>query len=392
MANKFNTLLTRLGNQNPKSLSVPENIPMTLSSVFAFDSVESLNKVYEGEEEGFIYSRMTNPVHEALKEMMYTIDGGEDALVFSSGMAAITSVLLSQLQSGDHVLASSVLYGETYEFLKYQLKKFNIEVTFVDFNKEPIDQYLKPNTKIVYSETISNPLIAVENIDALAKATHNHSAKLVIDNTFATPVVCQPLKHGADIVVYSATKFLCGHGDLTGGIVVSNKSTISEVDKVGTLLGGCMSPFDAWLLIRSLKTLELRVREHSNNAIKLATFFENHDKVKQVFYPGLESSPYHHTACEQFNGHYFGGMLTIDLNGNDESYRTFIDHLKGIKLVPSLADVRTSVCAPALTSHRNLNQQELKEAGISINLIRISTGLENIDDLIQEFDQALDQI
>lgn len=389
MANNFNTLLTRLGSHNPASLSVPENIPITLSSVFSFDSVESLNKVYEGEEEGFIYSRMTNPVHEVLKEMMYTIDGGEDALVFSSGMAAITSVLLSHLQSGDHVLASSVLYGETYEFLKYQLKKFNIEVSFVDFSQENIDQYFKPNTKIVYSETISNPLIAVEDIDALAKLTHDHSAKLVIDNTFATPIICQPLKHGADIVVYSATKFLCGHGDLTGGIVVSDKQTISEVDKLGTLLGGCMSPFEAWLLIRSLKTLELRVREHSNNAMKLASYFENHKKVKQVFYPGLESSPNYSAACEQFNNHYFGGMLTIDLEGNDESYRTFIDHLDGIKLVPSLADVRTSVCSPALTSHRNLSKQELREAGISMGLIRISVGLENTDDLIKEFDNAL---
>ncbi|WP_220095133.1 PLP-dependent aspartate aminotransferase family protein [Bacillus sp. 03113] len=392
MKQNFKTMLTRLGSHNPKSLSVPETIPLTLSSVFAFEDVDSLNKVYDGEAEGFIYSRMTNPVHEALKEMMFTIDGGEDALVFSSGMAAITSTLITHLKSGDHVLASHVLYGETYEFLKYQLSKFNIDVTFVDFDQEDFEQHFKPNTKIVYTETISNPMMAVNDITKLAKVSHKHHAKLVIDNTFATPIVCQPLKLGADIVVYSATKYLCGHGDVTGGIIVSDKETIKAIDKVGTLYGGCMSPFDAWILIRSLKTLELRMKEHSNNALKLAVFFESHPKIKKVFYPGLHSSPNFQLANSFFNNGLFGGMLTIDLKGNDESYRTFIDNLEGIKFVPSLADVKTSVCSPAITSHRNLNDHELKEVGISKGLIRISTGLENIEDLISEFEKVLQLI
>ncbi|MGG3574139.1 aminotransferase class I/II-fold pyridoxal phosphate-dependent enzyme [Bacillus gobiensis] len=392
MNQNFKTMVTRLGSHNPTSLSVPENIPITMSSVFAFDDVESLNKVYNGDAEGFIYSRMTNPVHEALKEVMFSIDEGEDALVFSSGMAAITSTLITHLHSGDHVLASHVLYGETYEFLKYQLKKFNIDVTFVDFSNDNWEQYFTPKTKLVYTETISNPMMAVDNLTEIANIAHDYHAKLVVDNTFATPIVCQPLNLGADIVVYSATKYLCGHGDVTGGIVVSNKETISAIDKVGTLYGGCISPFDAWILIRSLKTLELRMREHSNNALKLADFFEGHPKINKVYYPGLQSSPSFNPASSFFNNELYGGMLSVDLKGNDESYRTFIDNLEGIKFVPSLAGVKTSVCSPAITSHRNLSDNELKQAGISKGLIRISTGLENIDDLISEFDKVLNLI
>ncbi|MGP7816645.1 trans-sulfuration enzyme family protein [Niallia sp. 01092] len=391
MNQNFNTLLSRLGSHNPKSLSTPETIPLTMSSVFAFDDVDTLNKVYNGEAEGFIYSRMTNPVHEALKEVMLSIDGGEDALVFSSGMSAITSTFMTYLEAGDHVIASQVLYGETYEFLKYQLKKFNIDVSFIDL-QDDFEQYFRPNTKLVYTETISNPLMGVENIEELANITHKHKAKLVIDNTFATPIVCQPLKFGADIVIYSATKYICGHGDVTGGIIVSNKEPIKAIDKVGTLYGGCMSPFDAWILIRSLKTLELRMKEHSNNAYKLAAFFEKHPKINKVFYPGLESSPYFHIASSHFNNGLFGGMLTIDLKGDEESYRIFIDNLEGIKFVPSLAGVKTSVCAPAITSHRNLNDAELEESGISKGFIRISTGLENIDDLMNEFNKVLELI
>ncbi|MDT3425341.1 methionine-gamma-lyase [Paenibacillus forsythiae] len=392
MNQNFNTLLTRLGNHNPSSLSIPETIPLTLSSVFAFEDVDSLNRVYEGEAEGFIYSRMTNPVHEALKEVMRTIDGGEDALVFSSGMAAITSTLITHLEAGDHVLASHALYGETYEFLKYQLSKFHIDVTFADFGSEDLDQYFTPRTRLVYTETISNPLMAVNDLRGLAEAAHAHGAKLVVDNTFATPVVCQPLGHGADIVVYSATKYLCGHGDVTGGIVVSDQETIRAIDKVGTLYGGCMSPFDAWILIRSLKTLELRMKEHSGNALKLAAFFKSHPNINKVFYPGLESSPYFGLASSLFNHQLFGGMLTIDLKGAEDSYRTFIDNLDGIKLVPSLAGVKTTVCSPAITSHRNLNVKELEEAGIAASFIRISAGLEHIDDLIAEFDSVLNLI
>ncbi|WP_025688579.1 trans-sulfuration enzyme family protein [Paenibacillus zanthoxyli] len=392
MNQNFNTMLTRLGNHNPMSLSVPETIPLTLSSVFAFEDVDSLNRVYDGEAEGFIYSRMTNPVHEALKEVMRTIDGGEDALVFSSGMAAITSTLITHLKAGDHVLASQALYGETYEFLKYQLSKFNIDVTFINFDDEDIDLYFTPNTRLVYTETISNPLMAVNDLRKLAEVAHEYGAKLVVDNTFATPVVCQPLGLGADIVVYSATKYLCGHGDVTGGIVVSDQETIRAIDKVGTLYGGCMSPFDAWILIRSLKTLELRMKEHSGNALKLAAFFNSHSKINKVFYPGLESSPFFDRAGSLFNNQLFGGMLTIDLKGETDSYRTFIDNLEGIKFVPSLAGVKTSVCSPAITSHRNLNDQELKEAGIGKSFIRISTGLEHIEDLIAEFDNVLNLI
>jgi methionine-gamma-lyase len=392
MTNRFTTRLTQLGEKTPTSVSRTKSLPISMSSVFVFDDVETLDKVYEGEATGYVYSRMANPVHDALKEIMYSIDEGEDAQVYASGMAAIVMSILAHVQSGDHIIAASVLYGGSYQFLKTELKKFNIEVTFIDPITVDINQYFKENTKLVYIETISNPLMEVIDIKVIAEAAHSHKAILIVDNTFATPVICQPLKLGADIAVYSATKYLCGHSDVTGGIVVSDKETIKNISNIGALYGPMMSPFDAWLLVRSLRTLELRVVQHSNNALKLAQYLENHPKVLKTYYPGLTSSPTHNVAKKIFYDELFGGMLSIDVAGGEKGASDLIRELDSIKFVPSLAGVSTSISYPAKTSHRSLSDEEMQKANISRGLIRISTGLENIDDIIAEFDRALSKI
>lgn len=392
MEKSFNTQLTHLGEKNPPSISRTKTLPISMSSVFVFDDVETLDKVYEGEEKGYVYSRMANPVHDALQEIMFNIEGGEGAHAFSSGMAAITMSILAHVESGDHIIAASVLYGGSYQFLKTELKRFNIQVTFIDPVREDIEQYYQPNTKLVFVETISNPLMEVIDIEAIAKSAHSHNAKLIVDNTFATPVICQPLKLGADVVVYSATKYLCGHSDVTGGIAVADKDTMQKVSSTAVLYGTMMSPFDAWLLVRSLRTLELRVVQHSNNALKLAQFLDKHEKVESVYYPGLDSSPFRTLANGMFYNGLFGGMLSIDLKKGEKGAYDLIRELETIKFVPSLAGVGTTVSYPAKTSHRAMSDDELQNAGISRGLIRVSVGLENVDDIISEFDKALNRI
>jgi methionine-gamma-lyase len=363
-----------------------------MSSVFVFDDVETLDQVYDGEAKGYIYTRNGNPVHDALAEIMFNIEEGENALVYSSGMAAITLSIISQVKTGDHIIAANVLYGGSFQFIKTELARFDIEVSFVDPINEDITPYFKPNTKVVYLETISNPLMEVVDLAKIAEITHHHGAKLIVDNTFATPVICQPLLLGADIVAYSATKYLCGHSDVTAGIIVANNETIKQIYPTGLLYGPTMSPFDAWLVVRSLRTLELRIIQHSNNALKLAQYLERNPKISNVYYPGLPSSPTFDVAKRIFNNNLFGGMLSIDLAGGEKAAYDLIRNLESIKFVPSLAGVSTSVSYPAKTSHRSLNEEELKKANISKGLIRISTGLENVDDIIAEFENALAKI
>jgi methionine-gamma-lyase len=392
MNKSFATKLIHSGEKNSESVSHAKSLPISMTSVFVFDDMETLDEVYSGESKGYIYTRNDNPVHDALKEIMFHIEEGEDAQVYSSGMAAITMSIISQVKAGDHIIAANVLYGVSYFFLKTELSRFNIDVTFVDTINEDISGYFKPNTRVVYIETISNPLMEVADIAAIAKVTHQHHAKLIVDNTFATPVICQPLLLGADIVAYSATKYLSGHSDVTAGIVVADKKTIKEVHSKGVLYGPTMSPFDAWLIVRSLRTLELRMIQHSNNALKLATYLETNPGITKVYYPGLPSSPTLEVAQRLFNNGLFGGMLSIDLESGEKGAYGLLRNLESIKLVPSLAGVSTSTSYPAKISHRALSEAELRKANISKGLIRISVGLENIDDIIAEFEKALNEI
>jgi methionine-gamma-lyase len=391
------TMLTHAGEHEmakkiASSVSLPKVIPIYMSSVFSFDDVETLDDVYEGRKSGYVYSRISNPGVDSVCEILSTAEESENALAFSSGMAAIITTIIAHVKSGDHIIASSVLYGGTYDYLKNEITRYGVEVDFVDFFHDDIEKYFKPNTKLVYSETISNPLMEVADLRKVADMTHKHGCKLVVDNTFATPVVCQPLKLGADISLYSATKYLGGHSDIVAGAIMSDKQTISKISKFQALYGNIISPFDAWLLSRSMRTLGLRIQRHSNNAQKVAEYFEKQEKIEKVYYPGLESSPYHTIAMEIFNNGLYGGMLSADIAGGEKGARTFIKECKTIKLVPSLAAVTTSISYPAKTSHRGLTKEEMQKIGIPMSQLRFSIGLEDVDDIIEEFDQVLKKI
>jgi methionine-gamma-lyase len=393
MTNKrFSSRLIHLGDRFGESVSRSKSIPIAMTSVFSFDDVESLDRVYEGEAKGYIYTRNGNPVHDALAEIMSGIEEGEAALAYASGMGAISLSILAQVQAGDHIIAAQVVYGGSFLFIRNELARFNVSVTFVDPINEDISAYFQPNTRVVYVETISNPTMEVVDLAALAEMAHAHGAQLIVDNSFATPVICQPLLLGADVVVYSATKYIGGHSDVTAGIVVSDKETIGRIYASGLLFGPTLSPFDGWLLVRSLRTLELRIRQHSQNALALASYFETHPAVRAVYYPGLPASPTHATAGRIFNNNLYGGMLSIDLEGGEPQAYALLRDLETIKFVPSLAGVSTSTSYPAKTSHRSLNDEELAKARISKGLIRISTGLEDIADIIGEFDSTLAKI
>lgn len=392
MKKEFKTKLSRLGSSVPQSVSPSKVLPIYMNTVFAFDDVETLDAVYEGQKEGYVYSRNANPTTDSLAEMMVAIEEGEAASVYGSGMAAITMSIIANVKAGDHIISDKVLYGGTYQLLNEELRKFDVEVTFLDFKHDDVESHIKPNTKLLYMETITNPLMEVIDIKKFADIAHEHSALLIVDNTFATPIVCQPLTLGADIVVYSATKYICGHSDVTGGVVISTQEMIDKIHKTAAIYGPTMSPFDAWILMRSLRTLELRMIQHSKNALELARFLEEQPQISKVYYPGLKSSETHGLAKRQFANELYGGMVSIDLAGGEKAAYEFVRALEDIKFLPSLASYTTSISYPGKTSHRALTEEEREAAGISMGLIRLSIGLESVSDLKEEFKKALSKL
>ncbi|MDR7869266.1 MAG: aminotransferase class I/II-fold pyridoxal phosphate-dependent enzyme [Tissierellaceae bacterium] len=392
MKKEFMTKLSRLGNLDQESVSPSKVLPIYMNTVFAFDDVETLDAVYAGEEKGYVYSRNANPTTDSLAEMIAAIEEGEAAKVYGSGMAAITMSIIANVNAGDHVISDKVLYGGSYQLLNEELRRFGVEVTFLDFKHDDVEAHIKPNTKLLYMETITNPLMEVIDIKKYADIAHKHKALLIVDNTFATPIICQPLALGADVVVNSATKYICGHSDVTGGVVVSTKEMIDKIHHTAAIYGPSMSPFDAWILMRSLRTLELRMIQHSKNALELAEFLEEQPQISKVYYPGLKSSETHELAKEQFVNELYGGMLSIDLVGGEKAAYEFIRALENIKFLPSLASFTTSISYPGKTSHRALTEEERDSAGISMGLIRLSIGLESVSDLKEEFKKALSNL
>jgi methionine-gamma-lyase len=374
-----------------KMKSLPETMPIFYSSVFAFDNIDDVDAIYEKKAEGYIYSRIDAPNADAVSEMIASADGGEKAVVFASGMAAITTTILSFVGSGDHIISSNVLYGGVRDFLENELPRFGVEVTFADLTASDIAAFIKPDTKLIYTETISNPLMEVPDLETLAKSAHENGLKLFVDNTFATPVVVKPLNLGADAVLYSATKYLGGHSDIVAGAVVGTAEIIDRIKKSLVLYGGIASPHDCWLLARSLRTLDLRMNRHSESALKVAKFLEAHPKIERVFYPGLVSSPSYERASRQFNSGLYGGMLSIDLKGGEEAARKVVSELESIYLVPSLAGTATTVSWSAKTSHRFFNREERLKVGITDGQLRFSVGLEDVRDIIAELSAALDK-
>jgi Cystathionine beta-lyases/cystathionine gamma-synthases len=375
-----------------KALTVPETFPIYLSSAYIFDSIDPIDKICDEGAPGYAYFRLGNPNADAVSQILAAGDGAEKGLVFASGMAAITTSILAAVKPGDHIVASPIIYGEAFYFLKYELKRLGIETTFIDFNTQDPEEYMRPNTTLVYGETIANPLMSVPDMKRLSDVAHAHGAKLFIDNTFATSIIAKPIKYGADLVIYSATKYLGGHDDLVGGAVLGGAELIKKISFYLGLYGATLGATESWLLARSLRTLPLRVKKMSENALALARFFEGHPKVEKVYYPGLASSSSKALADRQFEGNGYGGMLSVNFKGGQAEIDRLIRNLKIVHFVPTLAGVGTTLTYPPKASHRDLSKDELAAIGITMGQIRLSSGLEDTEDLLNDFDQALKKI
>jgi methionine-gamma-lyase len=372
-----------------KSPTVPETFPLYLTSAYIFDALDPIDDICEGRSQGYAYFRNGNPNADATSKILAAGEGAERGLVFATGMAAITTSILANVKPGDHIVASPIVYGESFYFLKYELARWGVETTFIDFNTQEIADYIRPNTTLVYGETIANPSMSVPDIQHLADVAHANGAKLFIDNTFATSIIAKPLKFGADLVLYSATKFLGGHDDLVAGAALGSEEIIRQLSFYVTLYGPNLGATESWLLARSLRTLPLRVPKMSENALALAKFFESHPKVEKVYYPGLDSSPSKALADSQFEGNGYGGMLSVNFKGGEAEINKLIQNLQIVRFVPTLAGVGTTLTYPPKASHRDLNKEELAAIGITMGQIRLSSGLEDTADLLNDFDQAL---
>lgn len=368
--------------------------PIYQTSTFVFDSAEQGGRRFALEEDGFIYSRLGNPTNAQLEEKMALLENGEACMSTGSGIGAITSALWTALKAGDHIVASKTLYGCTYAMLNHGISRYGVEVTFVDAtNLDEVKGAMKGNTKVVYLETPANPDLKLVDIEAISKIAHEVEGCMVfVDNTFCTPYLQRPLELGADVVVHSATKYLNGHGDVIAGFVVGKKDFITQVRLFGVkdMTGSVLSPFDAYLILRGMKTLQIRMDRHTKNAIEVAKFLESHPNVETVSYPGLESFPQYELAKKQMD--MPGGMIAFEVKGGLEGGKKLLNSLELCTLAVSLGDCETLIQHPASMTHSPYTQEERAEAGISEGLIRISVGLEDAEDIIADLKQGLDRL
>lgn len=368
--------------------------PIYQTSTYVFDSAEQGGRRFALEEEGYIYSRLGNPTCTQVEEKLAMLEGAEASISCASGMGAITSALWVLLKSGDHLLAHKTLYGCTYAFFSHGLSRYGIEVDFVDFRDlEAVKKAIKPNTKVVYFESPANPNMEMIDIEAVAKIAHAQEGITVMaDNTYCTPYLCRPLGHGADVVVHSATKYLNGHGDVIAGFVVGSAEYITQVRLLGVkdLTGACLGPLEAFLISRGMKTLSIRMDRHSANAQKVAEFLESHPKVTMVAYPGLASFPQKELADKYMK--LPGGMISFEVEGGKPAGQKLINACKLCSVAVSLGDTETLIQHPASMTHSPYTEEECTAAGISQGLVRISVGLENVEDIIADLQQALEQI
>jgi len=364
--------------------------PLHLTSTFAFETAEQGGARFAGEATGHIYSRISNPTVDLLEQRMATLEGGEAAVAMASGMGAITSVLWSFLSAGDEIITDKTLYGCTFSFFQYGLTRFGITVTHVDLtNPLALETAISDKTKIVYFETPANPNMRLVDIAAISAIARRHGAKTIVDNTYATPVLTRPIEHGADIVVHSATKYLGGHGDLIAGIAVGTSEDMAEVRMVGVkdMTGAVMAPFNAMLVLRGLKTLELRVERHATSAMQVAQMLEAHPAIAAVHYPGLESFEQHALAKQQMSG--FGGMIAFELKGGYAAGIAMMNRLSMIRRAVSLGDAETLIQHPASMTHSTYTPEERAAHGIREGLVRLSVGLETVDDILADLHQAI---
>ncbi len=369
------------------------NPPLHLSSTYTFANAEEGGQMFAGEKEGHFYSRISNPTLEILEKRIASLEGAEAALSAASGMGAITSAFWSLLKSGDEVLADKTLYGCTYGFMQHGLSKFGVTVNYVDMtDPSAVEQAISKKTKVIYYETPANPNMRLVDIAAISKIARAAGILSIVDNTYSTPFITQPIALGADLVIHSATKYLGGHGDLVAGLVVGSKELIHQIRLEGLkdMTGACMSPFTAMLVMRGLKTLELRMQRHSESALKVARFLQDHDEVDTVFYPGLSQHPQHQLAKQQMRE--FGGMIAFELHGGLHTGTAFMNALNLIQRAVSLGDAESLIQHPASMTHSAYTPEQREKHGISDSLVRLSVGLESVDDILQDLTEAFAMI
>ncbi len=421
---KFETLQLHAG-QVVDATTKSRAVPIYQTTSFVFDDTQEGAELFALQKPGNIYTRITNPTTSAFEERIAALEGGVGALATASGMAAITYTILALAHAGDHVVAASTIYGGTFNLLKETLPRYGITTTFVDIdNLEEVEAAIKVNTKLVLIETLGNPVINIPDIEKIAEIAHKHQIPLVADNTFATPYLINVFSHGVDIAVHSATKFIGGHGTTIGGVIVDSGKfdwaasgkfpqlvdedpsyhNISYTRDVGAAafivaarvqllrdMGAALSPFNSFLLLQGLETLSLRVERHVQNAEKIVDFLVNHPKVENVNYPKLPDSPYHALA-EKYLPKGVGSIFTFHVKGGEAEARKVIDNLEIFSNLANVADAKSLVVHPATTTHAQLSDSDLEAAGVTKNQIRLSIGLENVDDLIEDLRLALEKI
>ena len=369
-------------------------MPIYQTSTFIFDSAEQGGRRFALEEAGYIYTRLGNPTTTVLENKIAALEEGEAAVATSSGMGAISSTLWTVLKAGDHIVTDKTLYGCTFALMCHGLTRFGIDVTFVDTsNLDEVKNAMKENTRVVYLETPANPNLKIVDIEALAKLAHtNPNTLVIVDNTFATPYMQKPLTLGADVVVHSVTKYINGHGDVIAGLVITNKALADQIRFVGLkdMTGAVLGPQDAYYIIRGMKTFEIRMERHCKNARKVVEFLNNHPKIERVYYPGLETHPGYEIAKKQMKD--FGAMISFELKGGFEAGKTLLNSLKLCSLAVSLGDTETLIQHPASMTHSPYTKEEREAAGITDGLVRLSVGLENVEDIIADLEQGLEKI
>lgn len=376
---KFETIAIHAG-ERPDIAFGAVSVPIYQTSTFVFEDVDK-NKGYD-------YSRTANPTRKVLEDTIARLEGGKAGFAFATGMAAETTVI-HLLKAGDHVISGDDVYGGTYRLFQNVMRDFGLEFTFLRMDsRQRLEEAIKPNTRMLWLETPSNPLLNIVDLEMVVDVAKKHHLLTAMDNTFATPYFLRPIEYGVDIVVHSTTKYLNGHCDVVGGAVVTTTDELTErIQFLLNAMGTCASPFDCWLVLRGIETLPVRMKQHEENAMAVANYLKGHPRLKRVFYPGLDSHQGHKIAKQQMKG--FGGVVSFELNGGNEAVTNFLRRIKVFFLAESLGGVNSLAEHPATMSHASMPKEHREKVGITDGLIRLSVGLENIDDLIDDLRQAL---
>jgi cystathionine beta-lyase/cystathionine gamma-synthase len=384
----FETLAARGGRDVP-SASRPLTPPIYQTNVYVFEDMDTVESVWEGKKPGFVYGRYGTANHTMLEDLVAALEGAEAAVACASGMGATTALLLGLFSAGDHIVAARDLYGSTRAFLDDEGQRLGIETVFVDAtDPAAVLAALRPNTRAVFVESLSNPLLRLVDLETVAPGLAERGIELIVDSSLASPAVMRPIEHGATVVMHSLTKFISGHGDVTGGMVLGREATVDRVRAAMIRSGTNLGPFDAWLATRGVRTLSVRVERQSANALALARFLESQPAVRRVYYPGLDSHPQRALAKRQMPGPA-GAILSVDLKGGALAVERFMQRSRLMEFAPSFADVATTWTYPARTYHRRVSDETKAEMGIGAGLIRISVGLEKVADLIGDAKEAL---